>query len=465
MGDFVFFEQTNKPAYLKYVTAFLLVTAATGLKIGLFPTMGSETPFLLYFAVIIIVTRYNGTWPAIFASILAAIAINYFFLSPYNSFRLSSNEALQTVFFLAECFLLASLSFIQDRTLKRIGENQKMFQILIEKSSDGIMMLKLDGEIIYSNPSVAGITGYSPEDLRSKQLWSLLLPEEVTNVKERFYQIASHPDKSIQFLHQLKHKNGHPIWIDNTIINLIEEPLVKCLVINFTNVTYRVEHERQMEDFIGIASHELKTPLTSLKAYTQVLEMRMKKENNTTSAILVNKIDRQINRVVGMIFNLLDVTKLQSGVMNLNVSDFDFNDLVYEIAEGIQGSCQQHQIITDLGSSAVVHGDKERIGQVLTNLISNAIKYSPDANSVCITTAIEDNVLKTFVTDYGIGIPESEIRSVFARFYRVQSVKESFQGLGLGLFISSQIIERHGGEMGVVSKVNEGSTFWFSLPL
>lgn len=465
MGNYSFFDYTSKPAYLKYVTAFILVAAATGLKIGLFPTLGSDTPFLLYFAVIIIITRYYGTWPAVFASVLTAIAISFFFLSPNNGLRISPNEALQIIFFLAECFLLSSLSFIQDRTLKRDSEHQKMFQVLIEKSSDCIMMLKLDGEIIYNSPSVSGITGYSADDLRGRQLWSLLLAEEVTNVKEKFYQIASHPDKSIQFVHQLKHKNGHVIWIDSTIINLIEEPLVKGIVINFTNVTDRVVRERQMEDFIGIASHELKTPLTSLKAYTQVLEMRMKKENNSTSVILVNKIDKQINRVVGMIFNLLDVTKLQSGIMNLNVSDFDFNDLVYEVVEGIQGSCEKHQVVTDLGPSAVIHGDKERIGQVITNLISNAIKYSPDANSVCVTTAIEDNVLKTFVTDYGIGIPESEIRSVFGRFYRVQSVKESFQGLGLGLFISSQIIERHSGEMGVTSKVDEGSTFWFSLPL
>ncbi|KAA8485318.1 PAS domain S-box-containing protein [Arcticibacter tournemirensis] len=465
MWNYSFFDYTSKPTYLKYVTAFLLVAVVTVLKICLFSTVGGETPFLLYFAVIIFITRYYGSRPAIFASVLTSIAISYFSLSPQNGFRLSPNEALQIIVFLGECFFLASLSFLQDRASEKLDEHRRVFQILVEKSSDCIMMLKLDGEIVYNSPSVVGVTGYSAEDLLGKQLWSLLMPEEITNVKEKFYQIASHPEKSIQFLHQLKHKNGHVIWIDSTIINLMEEPLVKCLVLNFSNVTDRVVRERQMEDFIGIASHELKTPLTSLKAYTQVLEMRMKKENNATSTILVNKIDKQINRVMGMIFNLLDVTKLQSGIMNLNVSDFDFNDLVYEIVEGIQGSCDKHQIVTDLGPSAVIHGDRERIGQVVTNLISNAIKYSPDASSVSVTTAVEDSTLKIFVTDYGIGIPENEIRSVFGRFYRVQSVRESFQGLGLGLFISSQIVERHGGEMGVISKVNEGSTFWFSLPL
>lgn len=465
MENSSFFRHTTKSGYVRYIVSFLLVAAATVVKLTLFNAIGSKTPFLLYFAVLIFIVRYYGKWPAVFASIMTTAVICYFFYPPYYSFSISSNDALQLSLFLIECFILTSLGDYMDRSIRRINEKQRTFRILIEKSSDGIMMIKLDGQVTYGSPSVKRITGYSAEDFSGINFWTILLPEELTNVKEKFYSVASHPGRTTRFQHQIIHKSGSPIWVESTVTNLMEEPSVKSMVVSFTDVTERVVRDQQMEDFIGIASHELKTPLTSLKAYTQVLEMRMKKEENITSAILVNKIDKQINRVVSMIFDLLDVTKLQSGIMNLNKVHFDLNDLVAEIIESMQNAGQKHQITADLAQTVTVVGDKDRIGQVLTNLISNGMKYSPDADSILITTKMEDGFVVIYVKDHGIGIPESEVHQIFNRFYRVNSVKESFQGLGLGLYISSQIIARHGGKMGVSSKEDEGSTFWFSLPL
>ncbi len=460
-----FLKSAAKPWYIKYIISLFLVAVATGLKLSFFYSLGSKTPFLLYFAVIIIVVRFYGKWPAVFACILSTIVINYFFFPPYYSFSIKENDALQLIIFLLECFLLAYTGDSLGKVVNHVAETQRTFKVLIEKSSDGVMMLKLDGHITYSNPAVWKITGYTSEDFKSLDFWAMLVHEEMSYVKEKFYNSASHTDRSIKVQHKIIHKLGHPIWVESTITNLIEEPSVKSMVVSFIDVTERVVRDHQMEDFIGVASHELKTPLTSLKAYTQVLEMRMKKEENVTSAILVNKIDKQINRVVSMIFDLLDVTKLQSGIMHLNKVHFDLNDLISEITDSMQNPGQKHQIITEPGPAVIINGDKDRIGQVLINLLSNGMKYSPDANSIHVFTKIEDNFIVIYVKDNGIGISREEIDKIFDRFYRVGNVKESFQGLGLGLYISSQIVVRHGGRMGVSSEENKGSVFWFSLPL
>lgn len=460
-----FLSLVSWPVYSRYFVALLLVAVATVMKLTLFETVGSKTPFLLYFAVVILVARYLGNGVALFASLLTTLAADFFFFPPYYSFHLSGGGAIQILVFLLECYLLALISSSQDKAARKISDHQKMFRTLIEKGTDGIMMVKLDGKIIYSSPSVERITGYRNEEFNGQDLWSFLIPESLTDVKEKFYQIASHPGRSEHFLHQLKHKNGHVIWVESTVTNLINEPLVKSLIVNFTDVTDRVVREKQMEDFVGIASHELKTPLTSLKAYTQVLEMRMRKENNTTSAVLVNKIDKQIDRVVAMIFDLLDVTKMQTGIMSLNLSLFNISDLVQEVSDGFQNGDHGHEIAVNAEPDVQLRGDKTRISQVLNNLISNAIKYSPEARAVDVSLHREGNFVKVCVKDYGIGIPENEVKNVFKRFYRVEEVRESFQGLGLGLYISHQIIERHGGQMGVISEVNQGSQFWFTLPI
>lgn len=460
-----FLRYATSHPYLKYVVSAFLLVAVTAIKLAFFDSLGARTPFMLYFAVIIFVAVYFGDKVAWFSTGLAVLLIDYFFMPPFFSFSFSLSFILQIIVFLIECGFVVWLSKGLEAVYKRVSESQKLFQILIEKSSDGIMMIGLDGKIIYCSPSVKDLTGYTEADIVNSDFWGLLITEEITDVKEKFYSIASHPGRTVKLMNRLKHKNGDIIWAESTFTNLTADPTVNAIIINFRDVTERVVREQQMEDFIGIASHELKTPLTSLKAYTQVLEMRMKKENNTTSSILVSKIDKQIDRVVNMIFDLLDVTKLQSGILHLRKTHFDLNELIYEVVENLQNSSSTHKIRVTSDTSVTLQADRSRIGQVITNLLGNGIKYSPGADEVYISVRRDGPVAIVAVEDKGIGISQSEADKIFSRFYRVQSVKESFQGLGLGLYISSQIISRHGGNMGVKSEVNKGSVFWFSLPL
>ncbi len=225
--------------------------------------------------------------------------------------------------------------------------------------------------------------------------------------------------------------------------------------------------ERQKDNFLGIASHELKTPVTSLKAYAQVLEAMFRKEGNEKAASMLSRMDQQLNKLTSLIGDLLDVTKFQSGKLQYNDTCFDFTQLGVEVVEELQRLTNRHKINSRFDGPAMVYADRERIGQVISNLLNNAIKYSPDADEIDITSTLEGDHLKVCVQDHGVGIDEADRERVFEQFYRVSGdIEHTFPGMGLGLYICSEIVRREGGRIWVEnSKPGEGSTFCFTLPL
>jgi PAS domain S-box-containing protein len=222
------------------------------------------------------------------------------------------------------------------------------------------------------------------------------------------------------------------------------------------------------DEFISMASHELKTPVTSLKAVTQILQMKLANEGNTVAADMLAKMDKQINKLTRLITDLLDASKASAGQMHMhyNKDSFNFNELVKEISDEMQLNTQTHAIELRLSDTQIIAGDKNRIGQVLTNLITNAIKYSTSASRIVISTTNGNGKIKCCVTDFGIGIPASEQQKLFTRFFRVTNNEmKTYPGLGLGLYISNEIIKRHSGVIEFTSEEGKGSTFCFSLPV
>jgi len=265
---------------------------------------------------------------------------------------------------------------------------EKRFKTLIEESSEAFMLVELNGSIQYHNQALQRITGYPVESLERIAVWDLINDEDVTSIKEHFFKVASHAGSAVSVQHRMKKVDGSSIWVENAIANHLDNKSIQAIVMNFKDVTSRVKHEQEMADFLGIASHELKTPLTSLKAYTQVLEMRLKAEKNINSIQLVSKMDKQINRIIAMIFDLLDVTKLQSGIMYLKRETFQLNDLLAEVTENLSNIHQSHKIELVLDENISLKGDRTRINQVLVNLVTNGIKYSPKSDRLIIQTTI-----------------------------------------------------------------------------
>lgn len=232
------------------------------------------------------------------------------------------------------------------------------------------------------------------------------------------------------------------------------------------DIEERIEIDQKKDEFISIASHELKTPVTSLKAYTQVLQETFRREKNEKGSAMLANMDKQIDKLTRLIVDLLDVTKIQKGEMVFDFEKFDINKLIKEIAEEMQRTSPKHQIKLELNNCTKIKGDRNRIGQVIINFISNAIKYSPGKDKIIISSKCDDKNVTVSVKDFGIGIPKVEYKNIFQRFYRVSGKNNyTFPGLGLGLYISSQIIKKHKGEISFKSKEGRGSTFFFQFPL
>lgn len=202
-----------------------------------------------------------------------------------------------------------------------------------------------------------------------------------------------------------------------------------------------------------------------MKALLQITERLLQQKGDAaTIQSFISKANTHVNKITGLIEDLLDVTKIQAGKIILNRSDFSVESLIHDALEQLPLINQSHRLIIKGDTSQKMYADKYRLDQVLNNLISNAIKYSPNNESIILQVERVDNELKFSVTDFGMGIPEDKIPHVFDRFFRVEESTHMVSGLGLGLYISAEIVRRHGGKIGVESEVGKGSSFWFTVP-
>ena len=230
-------------------------------------------------------------------------------------------------------------------------------------------------------------------------------------------------------------------------------------------IEIRKKAENKKDEFISIASHELKTPLTSVKGYVQLLQRSIDKGDISTVKRHLEKTHIQLEKLNDLIADLLDISKIESGKLKFNKKTFMVEPLLENVVEIIHQSHPDFNIIRKGQVPVPVYGDEMRIEQVIINFLTNAIKYSPGTNEVWINAGVEGNCVYVGVKDFGIGIDECQQGNLFQKFFRVEETAIQFQGLGIGLYISAEIIRRHGGEVGVTSKLGEGSEFFFKIPM
>ncbi|MDF3076395.1 MAG: domain S-box protein [Sphingobacteriaceae bacterium] len=218
------------------------------------------------------------------------------------------------------------------------------------------------------------------------------------------------------------------------------------------------------DEFIGMASHELKTPVTSINGYLQILERSVPDEDRNKSYIV--KARQQVGKLSTLISDLLDVSKIQTGKLPFNYVQFDLVTTLKEVVDVMRQSNSSHTINLNLDpDELIIVADQQRIEQVVINLISNAVKYAPGSEVVNVYAGIKGRTAKVSVQDFGIGIEKDQQDRIFSRFYRVESLASHMSGLGIGLYISHEIIARHNGKLWVASKPGEGSTFTFEIPV
>ena len=232
------------------------------------------------------------------------------------------------------------------------------------------------------------------------------------------------------------------------------------------NITERKEDDQRKNDFIAMVSHELKTPVTSLKGYLQMLEIKTKNNTDVFIAGAIEKANKQVTKMTAMINGFLNTSRLESGKIQIDRQRFDLAELIRESEEDSIASVSSHYVVYAPVEITFVNADRDKIGQVITNLISNAVKYSPAGSTINVACISINNCATVSVKDAGAGIPDRDKARLFERFYRVQNDStKAIVGFGIGLYLCSEIVERHDGKIWVESEPGKGSTFYFTLPI
>jgi PAS domain S-box-containing protein len=262
-------------------------------------------------------------------------------------------------------------------------------------------------------------------------------------------------------------KNGKSLWVEAQSYVIHDSKGVPIGMRGVTlDISDRMELEKRKDEFISMASHELKTPVTSMNLFVEILQKHLADSEDYKTQEFLQRIHKQTNKLKSLISNLLDISRIQTGKLHLQKETFAIDSLIDETIEAIQTATKRHTIEFSKRSSSEVYADRFRLYQVLANLLTNAIKYSPKGGKITITAEKNTDMLTIAVKDLGIGISADQQEKIFSKLYQVDSDSgKTYPGLGMGLYISAGIVKSHQGAITVESKKGKGSTFIITLPI
>ncbi len=374
----------------------------------------------------------------------------------------------------------ASLYYAAQKEIKKrkkieeeLRRSREQLSVILENVADGISVFDENAKVVFVNHAIALASGYRTTKgmLHEPEKWQNIF--EVTNEAGEQLAINELPGRRAvltksyveETLKSFNKKTGDTKWSINRARPIFDNKgNLKGAVSITHDITQRKELERKKDDFISIASHELKTPITSIKGFVHILSKRLE-ENDKPSYDLLSRVDFQLDKLTDLIEELLEMSRSRHGKLVYKKKTFDFSTLVNEVVDDMQQTNEKYKIILVNGIKQKIRGDRERLSQVLVNLINNAIKYSPDSEKIIVRVKKNEGSLQVGIRDFGIGIDRRERERIFDRFYRVESPEhKTFPGLGVGLYLSREIIERHKGKIWFESKRGKGSTFYFEIP-
>lgn len=337
----------------------------------------------------------------------------------------------------------------------------------VQSARNGIIVTdakRSDNPIIYANPAFSELTGFRLEQILGRNCRFLQRDDRDQVAIDRVREAIRLAEPVTAVVRNYR-KTGRLFWNELTVSPVFDD---QGELVNFVgiqnDVSARVESERRVSEFYSMISHELKTPLSSIHgALTSLLEIKLNAQSRKLLEIAINNSGK-LSRLID---DILDWKKLESGKFKLHVTELDPDVLITDVFDDFteSGKGQGLKLKKVIDSERLIHADFDRIAQVLTNFISNAIKYSPPGGTIIVSVRdTESDTTRFSVTDEGPGIPESQIDNLFIHFQQLDSPdRRDKGGTGLGLAIAKAIVELHGGHIGVDSEFGKGSTFWFEI--
>ncbi len=351
------------------------------------------------------------------------------------------------------------------KTERRLRQSQLQFKRFTNANIIGVVVEDINGRVYEANDMFLQMIGYTREELQAGKVnWRELTPPEYQKHDEEKIKRILKKGMSQPYIKEYirKDKKRISVMVGAVLLNKATGRIIAF----YLDITEQQALDKKKNEFISIASHELKTPLTSVKAFTQILMRQFNNTDDTRTLYFLTNINSQLNKLDELINDLLDVSKIEEGRLNMKMKPFKIDDLIEKVVVDFQYITQSHTLIKKGSTSKMVFGDEDRIGQVLSNLLSNAIKYSPNADRVHINVRSRSSFVEIAVQDFGEGVPQADKESIFTRFFRSRKHEGSrISGFGLGLYITRAIVANHKGEIHVESTEGKGSTFTVRLPV
>ena len=351
---------------------------------------------------------------------------------------------------------------------RKVEQAEEMLRFSIEAANMGTWYLDAQTREFLPSDRLKELFGFNADEPVSYEQVVNQIPEEYRHYIEREVEKALVNDETYNVEHPvIGHHDQKQRWLKASG-KLNQNPKDGKAYFSgvLLDITEQKQDEQRKNDFIGMVSHELKTPLTSLSAYIQMLHARAKKSDDTFTTGALDKVSSQVKKMSSMINGFLNVSRLESGKIHLDIQSFSLDELVKEMVDEFKLTTASHELILLPCHPAQVNADRDKIGSVISNLLSNAIKYSPRDMIIEVQCQIVDEMAQVSVKDQGMGIKPQDIERLFERYYRVDSKQtQTISGFGIGLYLCAEIIQRHDGKIWAESQVGDGSTFYFSLPL
>ncbi len=448
--------------------SILIFTSYVSDTFSMYPTKYLVFPFMIWAAL-----RFGvpgATWTSLLISVVSILG----FIDGGGPFANLANpeigllllQLLMAVFSVTSIILAAAIEE-KKRTEGKVEASEKKFKSLIENSYEAIILVNPTGSILYASPSTERILGYSPQNLVGTDGFKLIFPEDKPILVKSLAKLLFDPKNVQKIENRVVTKNGDVRWAEATGTNLLQEPEVAAIVINFRDITDHKKLDETKSEFVSLAAHELRNPLTNIRWYTETLLKTYLKKDSISGYI--SEIYASTMKMTSLVNMLLNVSKVELGTLSDQPEEVDIVAIAKDVVQNQMHDAKKKDIELTANydeKSIVDYVDPSLVRIIIENLLSNSIKYTQDMGKITLSINKSGKEVMIAVKDNGVGIPESEKGKIFTKLFRAGNVRKRFpDGTGLGLYLVHAIVERLKGNISFESKEGGGTKFVVSFPL
>jgi PAS domain S-box-containing protein len=347
-----------------------------------------------------------------------------------------------------------------------VQQNEKRFRTLIQYSSDAIALIDNTGNLLYASPSTEQLLGYTQEEFIGKNGFSLVHQDDLDRTQKVLQQLLTYPQEIVTVEYRMLHKDGRWIWMEAIARNVLDDPTIQGIIVNYRDITERKHIEQLKSDFISLVSHQLKTPVAILRGYIDNMLAGLTGKLNPKQQEYLLLMQEVAARNYHLISNLLNVSRLERGVISVNLQTISVGQIIDIAISSYKPFAEKKGLMIDttgVSQELKIIADKEKLTHVVGNIIHNAINYT-EKGSIIVKTKEVGEFVHIEIIDTGVGMTEDKLKTLFTKNQVMSGGASTLTGIGVGLYIAKQFMILQHGDVLVTSKIRKGTNFTLIIP-